>query len=113
MHVKLRQTMLVIVAIVLLISGPIFTTSPRSSATVFPITALPELPGCVKAAAWNAPWKPEFSGVDRELQSSYQCDGYKFHVYLAQYFIQNQGKEAVSQANHAIPKSWRYGRTQA
>ncbi len=55
---------------------------------------------------WHGQWSPSFVGADYTAAGSYQCDGYRLYVNVVQYVEQHQGKEAVGEFNHVIPRKW-------
>ena len=62
----------------------------------------------MRLAAWlGIGMDAEFVDADYTVSDSYQCDGYRLHVYIvAQYLEQHQGKEAVGEFNSVIPRAW-------
>lgn len=94
------------VGLIVLALGPIarsFVVQPIASINRVP---LPALGNCISMHGWSADWFPTFLAPDYSISDSYQCDGYRLHVSLVQYIEQRQGKEAVSEFNSVIPRTW-------
>jgi EpsI family protein len=92
--------------LLLLALGPIARTFAVRPAAPIDRTPLPSFANCTSMNGWSAEWSPTFVAADYSISDSYQCDGYRLHVSLAQYVEQHQGKEAVGEFNSVIPRSW-------
>ena len=103
----MRSFFVVCLVFMLLFVGPSFFSNLRSEAgTQAPLQA-PELTACkALPEAHDSGWRPLIHGADKTVMRSYSCDDYRVHLHLSQFFVQEQGREAVNAYNKILNADW-------
>jgi exosortase len=67
--------------------------------------SLPAISGCTGPKPWVLPWAPHVTGADSEMAGSYECDGYRLHLFWAAFANPQQGRELIGFGTKLIPAS--------
>lgn len=92
-----------LLAVALMLVGPVLHHSSTQATGHVEVPALPALDGCTGPNEWSLPWLPAVEGADAQTAGSYACAGYDVHLYWAGFVNQRQGRELVNARNRVLP----------
>jgi EpsI family protein len=91
--------------VALILVGPVSRSLPARTEGVLSVPDVP--PDCVRSTT-DGGWRPHFEGANDIRAMSVECGDVLVGMHAAMWTEQSPGREAVSDANHLLPATWRF-----